>query len=90
MQPETSQRWNILGLRREGRLSRHMSPICNGNAWSPRVEPQPPEAGRPTRSKSKPSASQRRRESDHEIDVPEEEVGDLDINVIKLPRDANC
>lgn len=29
-------------------------------------------------------------ESDHEIDVPEEEVGDLDINVIKLPRDANC
>ena len=29
-------------------------------------------------------------EPDHEIDVPEEEVGDLDINVIKLPRDANC
>lgn len=29
-------------------------------------------------------------ETDHEITINEDEIGDLDINVIKLPRDANC
>lgn len=29
-------------------------------------------------------------EADHEISVEEGEIGDLDINVIKLPRDTSC
>ena len=29
-------------------------------------------------------------EPDHEIDIPEKEVGDLDINPIKLPRNRVC
>ena len=50
MQPETSQCWNILGTRREGRLSRHMSPFATVTpgplGWNHSLQRQdgPPEA----------------------------------------------
>ena len=44
--------WNILGLRRPGRLLRHTSFICHSGDLSASVEPQSPEPGRPKEAKT--------------------------------------